>query len=58
MANIQDLKIIIAEQIMVIYDMRKEMNNLKLEINKLQERGLKDAGSTDRGTVHNPGTDT
>ena len=49
MASVQDLKIIIAEQIIAIYDMRKELNGLKSEITKL--RGLKDAGSDNRSTV-------
>ena len=51
MANVQDLKIIIAEQIIAIYDMRKELNALKSEITQLQNRGLKDAGSDNRSTV-------
>ena len=50
MATVQDLKIIIAEQIIAIYDMRQELNGLKSEITKLQ-RGLKDAGSDNRSTV-------
>ena len=49
MASVQDLKIIIAEQIIAIYDMRQELNGLKSEITKL--RGLKDAGSDHRSTV-------
>ena len=56
MANVQDLKIIIAEQIIAIYDMRKELNALKSEITKLQNRGMKDAGSDNRSTVGNSET--
>ena len=51
MATVQDLKIIIAEQIIAIYDMRAELNGLKSEITKLQNRGLKDAGSDNRSAI-------